>query len=125
VRTIKTRMPPKSRFLCRRRKEPRSMIDGVDIMENITSSSSKTALKVERGQCVSPTEDAEVINLNRLGKRRLASHPTELECFSLVVPISAPVVSSKFQGAYRVMPPCLSWPLNPVNGSARHGFGLC
>jgi hypothetical protein len=54
VRTIKTRMPPKRGFRCRRRKEPKSMIDGVDIMENITSSSSKTALKVERGQGMSP-----------------------------------------------------------------------
>ena len=50
MRTIKTRMPPKSRFRCRQRKESRSMIDGVDVMENITSTSSKIGLEVERGQ---------------------------------------------------------------------------
>jgi hypothetical protein len=108
------------------------MIDGVDMIENTTSTSSKITLKVEKGQGVSPTEDTEVVNLNRPWKRRKvqaiwSDSPslTKLECFSLVRPISAPVVSTKFQGAYRVTPPCLSWPLNPVNGSARRGFGLC
>ncbi|PMD21754.1 hypothetical protein NA56DRAFT_703401 [Hyaloscypha hepaticicola] len=42
-------MPPKSRLRCFRRKEPRSMIDGVDVIENITSTSSKIALEVETG----------------------------------------------------------------------------
>jgi hypothetical protein len=70
VRTIKMRMPPKIRFRCRRKKELRSMIDGVDMIENTTSTSSKIALKVEKGQGVSPTEDTEVVNLNRPWKRR-------------------------------------------------------
>ena len=51
------------------------MIDGVDMIENTTSTSSKITLKVEKGQGVSPTEDTEVVNLNRPWKRRKVCRP--------------------------------------------------